>query len=119
MRRCFLACLVGVLAAAAGLAQAHAHLLSAIPADSTRIATLPEKLVLRFSEPARLTALWIEQQGGARHKVAALPTGSARQVAVPLPRLAPGTYVVSFRALSADGHVVPGHTRFTFAPGKT
>jgi methionine-rich copper-binding protein CopC len=116
MKRSFLSWLGALLAGAAGVALAHAHLQSSTPADHSRIATPPNSLVLSFSEPARLTALWIEQEGGAKQKVTDLPSDAARQVSVALPRLAPGSYTVSFRALSADGHVVPGQTHFTLAP---
>jgi copper resistance protein C len=116
MKRSFLSWSGALLAGVAGLALAHAHLQSATPADHSRITALPSSLMLSFSEPARLTALWIEQEGGAKQKVTELPADPARQVSVPLPRLAPGSYTVSFRALSADGHVVPGETHFTFAP---
>jgi methionine-rich copper-binding protein CopC len=34
---------------------------------------------------------------------------------VALPALAPGSYQVSYRALSADGHIVPGQLRFTLS----
>jgi len=33
--------------------------------------------------------------------------------------LTPGTYVVSWRAASADGHVMPGRIRFTVSGGAT
>lgn len=104
---------------------AHAHLQSAVPADGSHITRLPASLVLTFSEPARLTGLWIEQVGctgckpGDKKKVSALPAATARQVSVPLPRLAPGTYHITFRTLSEDGHVAPGELRFTLdAPVK-
>jgi methionine-rich copper-binding protein CopC len=105
-----------LLALAAVLAHAHAHLQSAVPADGSRVTHLPAALTLSFSEPARLTVLWIEQEGGGKQKVAELPAVTARQVSVPLPRLAPGSYHITFRTLSSDGHVAPGELRFTFAP---
>jgi methionine-rich copper-binding protein CopC len=108
-----------VLALVAVLAAAHAHLESTVPADGSHLAALPANLVLTFSEPARLTVLWIEQEGGQKQKVAALPAATARQLSVPLPRLAPGSYHITFRTLSADGHVAPGELRFTLeAPAK-
>jgi len=116
MRRILLTCLGGLMAGAAALVQAHAHLVSATPADNSRLATAPERLVLSFSEAARLTALWIQKQGGEKQKVSDLPADPARQVSVALPRLAPGAYTVSFRALSADGHVVPGEIHFALVP---
>jgi len=103
------------------LGDAHAHLDSSVPADGSHLATLPANLVLTFSEPARLTVLWIEKDGdkpGDKQKVSALPTATARQLSVPLPRLAPGAYHITFRTLSADGHVAPGELRFTLGPSQ-
>lgn len=105
-----------VLTLAAVVAAAHAHLQASVPAEGTHLATLPADLVLTFSEPARLTVLWIEREGGEKQKVSALPSDTARQLSVPLPRLTPGVYHITFRTLSADGHVAPGELRFTVDP---
>jgi methionine-rich copper-binding protein CopC len=101
-----------LLTVCAAGAEAHAHLLSAVPADNSSLSTSPAQLVLRFSESARLTALWISKDGAPKQKLAA-PDASQPQLTVPLPPLAPGHYLVSWRALSADGHVVSGQIRFT------
>ncbi len=98
--------------------QAHAHLRSSVPVDGSVLSAAPPQVVLDFSEPARLTAAWIQRSGSARKKVEPLPQQSAASVAVMLPALQPGQYELSWRALSADGHIVPGHIRFTVAsPG--
>ena len=94
-------------------ALAHAHLEKASPADGSTIATAPQSVVLEFSEPARLATLWITRDGGSRRKLAPLPQQPRQRIAVALPDLAPGTYVVSWRVVGADGHVVPGQIRFT------
>jgi methionine-rich copper-binding protein CopC len=97
-------------------AAAHAHLKAAVPADGSHVATAPASLVLTLSEPARLTVLYIEQAGGAKQQVNPLPAATASQITVALPPLAPGSYHITFRALSADGHVAPGELRFTVDP---
>ena len=74
----------------------------------------PAALVLRFSESARLTALWLTQDDGPKRKLE-VPAASQPQITVALPPLTPGHYLISWRALSADGHVVPGQIRFTLA----
>ena len=102
-----------VLVAAVGVAQAHAHLLEVSPADGSVISTVPTQLALRFSESARLTALSIEKNGADPQKLTALPRQPQSKIVVPLPVLAPGRYLVSWRALSADGHVVAGQIHFT------
>lgn len=102
-----------VLSSAIAVAQAHAHLRSAVPADGSVVSAPPSHVVLDFSEPARLTAAWIQRSGGPKSKLERLPQQSAARVAVPLPALRPGRYELSWRALSADGHIVPGHIHFT------
>ena len=102
----------GALLLATAGAGAHAHLEEATPADQSVIRTAPAALVLRFSERARLTALWIAQDDGPKRKLEA-PAASQAQITVALPPLTPGHYLISWRALSGDGHVVPGQIRFT------
>ena len=105
----------GLLLAVCAIAQAHTHLLKSIPADGHVVATAPGTVVLTFSEAARLTAAWIQKEEGARTRLAT-PETTAREVTIALPALPPGTYVVSWRAASADGHVMPGRIRFTVSP---
>lgn len=102
-----------VLTLASTAALAHAHLQKASPADGSVITTAPQSVVLEFSEPARLATLWITRDGGSRSKLAPLPQQPQQRIAVTLPELVPGTYVVSWRVVGADGHVVPGQIRFT------
>lgn len=102
-----------VLLLGIGVAAAHAHLRQSVPADGSVLRVSPPQLTLTFSESARLTALWIEPQGGARQKVAPLPASPAAEVTVALPPLKPGNYVIAWRVLGDDGHVVPGQLHFT------
>ena len=99
-------------------AHAHAHLTKSTPADATVVTASPLNIVLRFSEPARLMVAWIQRAGELKQKLTRLPDKAAGEVTVALPPLTPGAYVVSWRALSDDGHVTPGEIHFTFtAPG--
>ncbi len=92
---------------------AHAHLVRAVPADGSVLRTAPARVVLTFSEAARLTALWVAPEGGTRQKIAPLPADPAADISVALPPLAPGRYVLSWRVVGGDGHVVPGELHFT------
>jgi len=96
-------------------ALAHAHLEQSVPADGSVVSRAPTQLVLRFSEPAQLTALAIEKEHGAKQKLPPPADKPLAQIVVPLPALAPGRYVVSWRAVAADGHVVPGQVHFTLS----
>jgi len=98
-----------------GAACAHAHLKASTPAAGAQLASAPQGLTLEFSEPAQLTALSIAKAGEAPVKLAA-PATPASRVSIALPALTPGIWTVRFRALSSDGHLVPGEVTFTLAP---
>jgi methionine-rich copper-binding protein CopC len=96
-------------------ASAHAHLQMSIPADGSVITTSPNNLMLHFSEAARLTTLSIQKDNEPKQELKPLPTTAAQHVSVPLTQLTPGTYTVTWRAVSDDGHVMPGTLHFTVA----
>ena len=98
------------------VAQGHAHLKQATPADGSILTAAPSAVVLRFSEAARLTAAWIQRAGGAREKLHSLPAKPASEISVALPHLTPGTYVLSWRVMGDDGHILPGQLHFTLSP---
>jgi methionine-rich copper-binding protein CopC len=109
--------LVATLAATAALA--HAHLQKAVPADGGVVNASPAHVVLTFSEPARLTACWIQKGDAAKQKITGLATVPAQQISVPMPSLETGTYVLSWRVVGDDGHILPGQIHFTIAPAGT
>ena len=71
--------------------------------------------MLNFSEAARVTALSIQKGSEPEQKLKPLPTIATAQISVPLPQLTPGTYSVSWRVVSDDGHVMSGALHFTLA----
>ena len=106
---------VSLLLLCSGAALAHVHLRDSSPADGARLAAAPTALTLSFSEPAQLTALSLQQEQGSSWKLSA-PAEAQLRVSVALPPLAPGSYHLRWRALSRDGHVVPGEIRFSITP---
>jgi methionine-rich copper-binding protein CopC len=104
------------LLAGATVAHAHAHLTSAVPADASTLSASPPSLVLNFSEAALVTAASLQEVGGSPRKLVPLPTTAATRLSLALPALLPGAYLVSWRILSADGHIVAGTIHFTIAP---
>ena len=96
-------------------AGAHAHLQKSSPVDGSVITTSPSNLVLNLSEPVRLTMLSIQKGSDPKQDLKPLPATAAPQISIPLPPLTPGTYSVSWRAVSDDGHVMPGALHFTVA----
>jgi methionine-rich copper-binding protein CopC len=104
-----------MLALAATAVLAHAHLKKAVPADGSVVSTAPSSVVLSFSEPATLTACWIQKGDGPKQKITGFATTPAQQISVPVPPLEAGTYVLSWRVVGDDGHVLPGQTHFTIS----
>jgi methionine-rich copper-binding protein CopC len=102
-----------LLLIAATCVEAHAHLERSAPADGSVLSAAPAQLVLQFSEAAQLATLSIERSGGAKQDVTTLPATAQSRIVIALPALPPGDYVVSWRAVGVDGHVVPGRIHFT------
>lgn len=106
-----------MLFAVTAVAQAHTHLKEALPAEGSTVKAPPESITLTFSEPARLTGLSIQKEGGEEQKITPLPTLSAAKISLPAPKLAPGKYTVNWRVVSEDNHIMSGKLHFTVAGG--
>jgi methionine-rich copper-binding protein CopC len=98
------------------LTYAHTHLVKAVPAEGSTVNAAPAKFVLTFNEPARLTALSIQKGTEPAKKLGPLPEAAAAEVSIAAPQLSAGKYVLSWRAVGDDGHVVPGKLTFTVGP---
>ena len=119
MRRALIGAVVVVLAVLvpAGAASAHAELESSTPADGSVVKTAPTSISLQFSEgvSVRPDGVRVLDASGARvDKSKAKADGSV--ITVPVGTLAQGSYLVSWRVISADGH--PVQSAFTFSVGK-
>lgn len=102
--------------AAGGPAAAHAQLLSTDPVDGTVLASAPAEVTLTFNEPVRLVedAVRVLDPAGAEVEVTtrAVDTEVVAELSAEIPD---GTYVVSWRVVSADSHPIAG--AFTFSVG--
>ncbi|MGH8239609.1 MAG: copper resistance CopC family protein, partial [Steroidobacteraceae bacterium] len=106
--------IASAVSAFAGLAQAHTHLESAMPADNSVLTSAPSQIMLHFSEPTRLTALTVQKDGEKEHKhIDALPKDASDALAIPVAPLAPGKYLVNWRVVGDDNHVMSGALHFT------
>ncbi len=95
-------------------AGAHAHLLRSTPAAASVLAVAPAQLQLDFSETAVLTSLSLERSGDpVRQKLTPRPGAPQARLVIELPPLVAGSYLVRWRALSADGHISSGSFGFT------
>lgn len=114
-----LVALVG-LVLAAGPTQAHSVLEGSTPAEGDVLTTAPTEVTLTFNEPVNLVAESVQvfAPDGTRveHGKAALTTDSSKVVRVGMASSQQGTYLVSWRVVSADSHPLAG--AFTFSVGK-
>jgi copper transport protein len=100
-----------LLSVLAGPASAHAILLRTEPAPQTTAARAPDKVRLFYSEPVEVSFGAVRVFDVNAHRVDAGGIQRAqgnREVVVPVRHLADGTYTVTWRVVSADGHPVHG-----------
>lgn len=103
------------LLSVAAAAHAHAHLEGSVPADQSH-GGAPAAIELKFSEAVRLTALGLQRGNETSKPLAPLPSGMAKSFSIPVRGLAAGGYVVTWRAISDDGHVASGRFGFAVEP---
>ena len=99
------------------VAYAHAELSSSMPADKAVLESAPQQIMLHFSEPVRLTAVSVEGTDAEKHDLGPLSSAMSANFSLAVPVLSPGNYVVSWRALSGDTHVMRGEFAFRVQPG--
>jgi copper resistance protein C len=92
---------------------AHAHLLSAVPAENQMAMPPPKELVLKFSEELNLKFTSVEIVTPDKKKVEvaseALDPKDAKVLIVELKAPLPdGKYTVNWKAFSQDGHKTNG-----------
>lgn len=103
----------GVLLLIASHALAHTKLAGSTPAADATVAQSPESLVLEFAEPVRLTVVTLVNSAGVGHALSAVPAETAARFVLDVREpLARGAYVVTWRAVGADTHVVSGEIAF-------
>lgn len=95
-------------------AQAHTSLISTDPTEGARLASVPEQVVLTFSENLREPSTVGVAVDGEEVEVDFQVDGP--RVVVTPPSDAPeGTYDINYRVISADGHPVTGTLSFEVA----
>ncbi|MGB6242350.1 MAG: CopD family protein [Castellaniella sp.] len=99
------------------LAWGHAALVRAAPAPGAVLAQAPAVIELIFSEPVGVTAARLFGPDGRL-----LPLGTihdrGQQISIPVPQdTAQGTYLLSWRVVSADGHPIGGTLDYAVGAG--
>lgn len=95
----------------AGPCLAHATLVGSEPAEGSITVTPPGKMRLSFNEPVTLLALKLFTPDGRGTEITATTEGS--DLVAELPAAGDGTYALSWRVASADGHPIGGTTTFS------
>jgi methionine-rich copper-binding protein CopC len=106
--------------ALAGAVNAHTHLEGSVPAADATVAP-PSEIKLTFSEPveAALSHIGVKSKTGEvveAPKVAADPANKAVLILALAKPLAPGSYTVDWRVVSADTHKMHGTFSFEVKP---
>jgi copper transport protein len=101
-----------VLLASAPAAFAHASLIAAEPADGATLSAPPARLRLDFNEPVSPLVLRLIAPDGSSTALAPNAADQTVMVEAP-PPMGEGTYVLSWRVVSADGHPVGGAIVFS------
>ena len=105
-----------VLVMAAAAVQAHAQLKQSTPAEGAVVTEMPAAIDLTFSESARVTAVSIQKDQEPKQKLKAPRGAAAEHISVAVSKLAPGSYTLTWRAVSEDdGHIMSGELHFKVA----
>jgi methionine-rich copper-binding protein CopC len=98
-------------------ALAHAFLERASPAAGENVHSSPTRIELQFSEALEGAFSSITVTDSAGHDVSAGPSAaSGSELSLPLKKLKPGRYRVSWHAVSVDTHRTEGKYDFLVAP---
>ncbi|MCU7722648.1 copper resistance protein CopC/CopD [Actinoplanes sp. KI2] len=105
----------GALLAPAGPASAHAALIGSTPAPGSIIGSSPTEIVVTFSEAITPVAGRVQVLDPAGKRISGTPTVAGATLRIPVRRAAQplGTYLVSYRVISADTHPVGGAITFS------
>ena len=115
MRRALILFLLTVVFAP-GAAMAHSNAVQVDPKDGATLETLPAEATVTFNEPPKTADMVLSSPDGEVHVLKTRVDGSA--VIATLPSNGPrGTYGLSYRVVSADGHPVAGTTAFVVTAG--
>jgi methionine-rich copper-binding protein CopC len=92
---------------------AHTQAASSTPADGAEVSA-PTEIRLAFPAAVRLTAVILSDEAGDEIEMASIPAEPGKEFAVAIKEtLAPGRYLVMWRSVSGDSHIVSGEIRFT------
>ena len=95
------------------LALAHAQLISSDPGDGATVASAPTAVTLTFNEPVSPITIKLARPDGSVSLVETFKADGAAIVITPPAGLANGSYALSYRVISEDGHPIGGTLGFS------
>ena len=107
---------------AAGPASAHATVVATDPADGARLTAAPAAVTITFSEPVGLGSGYLRVTDAQAQAVSTgdptHPDSDGARLQAQLTKgLADGSYLISWRVVSEDSHVIAGSARFVVGDG--
>ena len=111
-------------------ANAHSPLSSSVPQDGETLDVSPPEIIMDFKSPAKLIKVEFKKSNNKQENSflgglfggddgESVPLGESflmsmnkRQI-IPMPSLGAGDYLLSWRAMGEDGHVIKGELTFT------
>jgi len=96
---------------------AHAYLVKSVPAQRAALYRAPTKIQLWFNErlEPRYSSLSLSESSGKPVETgkAEVSAEDPKQLSAPIRPLPPGKYLIKYRVLSVDGHIVQDQFPFT------
>lgn len=113
---------VGALIGLASPASAHASLQDTVPKNGAHLDDPPAVVSMQFTEGVEVSlgSVRVFNANGQRLDTGPIthPNGDGASLAVPLPKIGDGAYVVTWRVISSDSHPVQGAFTFTVGTAK-
>ena len=95
------------------LALAHAQLISSSPADGAVVASAPAAVTLTFNEPVSPITIKLARPDGSVSLLETFKSDGSAITITPRPALPNGSYALSYRVISEDGHPIGGTLGFS------
>lgn len=106
----------GILLASSGMAQAHTMERAISIANNAVLQAAPETFTVSYVHPARFGSVQLRTATGETVPIRYQPPANATTTfKIPLPKLAPDRYRLTWRVIAEDGHVMSGTVNFTIA----
>ena len=97
------------------LSYSHSQLTEILPKDNVIYTKTPSQIQLKFRSKVKLVKIDLKKNSDKGKKLK-LDLSSFKQrsknFTIPIPSISEGKYNISWRALSPDGHIIKGRSKF-------